>query len=166
MKQTPIAIVAAAFVTVSGFYILASVILPGGEDSQLPSDIDSDNASAGVESIPEPGAAALLRERRLRELECAPMEAHLQGLIANSQSCDVDSDCAILSLGCPFGCVGAYSKAAESQIIKEEKAYRSQCQSCVYVCPTPVFERRAECQNNKCQVIDRPAFRMPPSPSG
>jgi len=93
------------------------------------------------------------------------MEAHLQGLIANSQGCDVDSDCAILRLGCPFRCVGAYSKTAEPEIIGEEKSYQSQCHSCEYMCAAPLFEWRAACQNNKCQVIDKPAFRIRPSPS-
>jgi len=167
MKRTPIAIVAAVFVTVLGFYLLASVILPGSEDSQLPSDIDSDKADADVESIPQSEAAVLLRERRLRELECAPMEAHLQRLMDNSQGCDVDSDCVIISLGCPFGCSGAYSKTATAEIIEEEKSYQSQCQSCVHMCPgpSPVFERRAVCRNNICRVINSPAFRTQQSPS-
>lgn len=162
MKRTLITIVAAASVTILGFYFLASVILPGNEDVQLPSTFDSDKAGSVAESTPQSRANVLLQERRMQELVCLPIEAHVRDLIDSSQGCDVDSDCAIGHLGCPFGCVDTYNNNAETEILKEVKSYRGQCHSCEYVCPAPFGEFQAVCQNNKCQVIDRSKFHMQP----
>ena len=165
MKRIPFAIVGAAFVTVLGFFFLASAILPGSEDSQLPSNLDSDNAGSDVESTLQSRIAVLTREHRIQELACAPIEAQVHGLIANSQGCNVNSDCAIVRLGCPFGCSRAVSKLAVAELVREEKSYRSQCHWCEYHCSAAQFEWRAVCRNNQCQVMDLPESQMQPSPS-
>lgn len=164
MKHATLAIIAGAIVTVLGYLFLASAILPDGIDDLIPADVVSDDT--GSHSEIKRQAQVQLQEREFRELNCAPIKARLQTLLDKSRHCETTADCAVVSLGCPFGCAGGYNKSAESAIIKDVKAYQTQCHSCIYTCPAPSYEWHAECLNSKCMVVDRPAFRTQQSPSG
>ena len=143
-------------------FFLASAILPDFNDDPTPSDVNSDGTMGDSNTTLEMRAAALWQEYEMRELQCAPIEADLEELMAESRICETASDCVLISMGCPFGCTGAYNKAAESVIIEAEDSFQSQCHHCVYHCPAPFGEFHAECKNNKCQVIDRSRFHMQP----
>ena len=135
MTRILLAIFAGAVVTILGYFLLASAILPSGVDDPIPPDVVSDDAGPHSEFTPRARAKVLLQKHEMRESKCAPIEAHLQELLHKSRDCEINSDCVVVNLGCPFGCVDAYSKSAESVIIKEAKAYQTRCHSCVYTCP-------------------------------
>ncbi len=131
MKRILLAIVAGAFVTVPGYFLLTSVVLPSNSDSTLLSDAVLDDAGRDAKITPQMRAKVLLQEHQMQELQCVPIEAHVQELVDKSRDCKTDTDCVVVSLGCPFACVGADEKSAASPIIEEEESYQAQCHSCI-----------------------------------
>lgn len=88
--------------------------------------------------------------------DCERRESEFAARLAQSRSCELDSDCTLAGFGCPFGCVTSVNKSALEALSLQGKTFQAQCHRCVYVCPAPVFERRAACVGQRCVVWDRP----------
>ena len=76
--------------------------------------------------------------------------AEINKLISESKYCEIDSDCKLASLGCPFGCVTAINAANVQLVVSAANAYHDQsCTQCMYKCG---HASKAECENQKCTV--------------
>lgn len=97
-------------------------------------------------------------------ISCAPSEQEIKrefsGFVAEHQRCEADSDCALVSTGCPLGCAVAVQVAAagETQQLAREliEDYESGGRACQYDCAVVCG---AGCRDNACMVV------MPLSPS-
>ena len=83
---------------------------------------------------------------------CPQQVERIEGMIEVGGRCSVDSDCAVASFGCPFGCTTVVNWASilEIQEAVEDYASASQwCGQCVYKC----MERpagAAVCASGQC----------------
>lgn len=90
-----------------------------------------------------------------RDLDCDKAASSLSSRIEASRSCEVDSDCALVGFGCPFGCTDAVNETQLESLRTSERAFQKKCHTCVYMCAAPVFEWRAVCVQNQCRAVDR-----------
>ena len=87
--------------------------------------------------------------------QCDDVVGRFKDLIESSRACNVDSDCALPSYGCPFGCKSAVNKAS---LPKLQAARRShdliRCTNCAYSCMYPPLGWKAECKSNQCAIVE------------
>jgi hypothetical protein len=81
------------------------------------------------------------------------IEAAIQIEIDKANYCDEDTDCILVSFGCPFGCWDYINKSEEDNLKKLIKEYHKNIwpDNCVYKCHIPSrADKNPICSNNKC----------------
>lgn len=82
---------------------------------------------------------------------CERTEADILRQIDEANFCDKDSDCLLLSLGCPFGCYKLVNRNSDHSLITEAiKKYNFDCTRCVYDCDRDPTVEEIKCEKNKC----------------
>jgi hypothetical protein len=86
---------------------------------------------------------------------CESDQRKIRMLISDSKHCMSDSECELLSPGCPFGCVESVLTGAATKIEESYENYSRRCQSCVYMCANSPLGRYASCDENGCVVKEK-----------
>jgi hypothetical protein len=89
---------------------------------------------------------------------CAPSESEIKlefaDFLSEHQACEHDSDCTLITPGCPLGCsapIAAAAAAAGERLARDLIAdYESGGRSCDYEC---VFVCGAACKSGRCDVV-------------
>lgn len=95
--------------------------------------------------------------------DCPQLVERIEGMIEVGGRCSVDSDCAVASFGCPFGCTTVVNRASilGIQEVVEDYASASQwCGQCMYKC----MERpagAAVCASGQCTFQPDDPARSP-----
>jgi len=83
---------------------------------------------------------------------CTQQTEQIESMIEVGGRCSVDSDCAVASFGCPFGCSSVVNRASISGIQDAVDEYASTsewCGQCEYKCMTPPAGE-AVCASGQC----------------
>jgi len=68
-------------------------------------------------------------------------------LINASQSCNIDADCKLVDLGCPFGCGIGLNTSKEAEVAAVVKDFHDKHSLCVYKCKASLA---VSCVSNVC----------------
>ena len=88
--------------------------------------------------------------------DCEQAESQLAVQMDQSRSCVVDTDCTVVTFGCPFGCTSSISKTALEDLRRAEIAFQEQCHRCPYLCSEPLFEWRPTCVRRSAKAHKAP----------
>lgn len=88
-------------------------------------------------------------------------EEQLVQAIEAARSCELDSDCKIVSFGCPFGCANSINKNSEAALAAKVAEFREDdCPSCAYRCRNLTHEPR--CVVGVCSSVDYDSQQLVP----
>ena len=83
---------------------------------------------------------------------CAELEASTRSEIAAAESCNVDQDCLLLALTCPYECLNPIRRDAKSEVIAALKEYNKSCLAMCPDCPRDDTSKVA-CINQRCTKV-------------
>lgn len=86
---------------------------------------------------------------------CTQIESELAAKLDQSRSCQVDADCSLARLQCPFECVTSVSTSDLDDLKRAEMSYQQTCHRCESECPDTLTKWRAACVRQRCIVLDR-----------
>lgn len=89
------------------------------------------------------------------EPDCAQVESEIAARLDQSRSCQVDADCSLTRLECPFECVTSVSASILEDLKREEASFQQACGRCESSCPQSLAKWRAACVRQRCIVLDR-----------
>ena len=77
--------------------------------------------------------------------------------IKANQSCNDEADCAVLHLGCPFGCVTAVNRLTQADVLEAHEQYvayieNGLCGRCIYGCRS-YRNPGLVCERNTCKYV-------------
>lgn len=80
-------------------------------------------------------------------------EAQIVSSIESARACNTDTDCKIVSFGCPFGCAHSINQANETALREKIVQFnKGECPSCAYRCTdNPQVPR---CIDGTCSARD------------
>jgi serpin B len=86
---------------------------------------------------------------------CEVLKNSVYTMIEEANYCSQDSDCKVVSYGCPFGCGSYVNLGANVEEIKRKAGSYNECvgNPCIYDCEAP---RDPECVNGKCVLKIEP----------
>lgn len=144
MARLPLSFAIGAAIATTIIWIIAQSI--GSEAKDLDRSTDSSIESTTLTRV------TLISDDPNPIVDCNAKLEGLTSLLEEARYCDVDSDCSLFTLGCPFGCTGAIRSTEIPRIETKYRIYAMQCPICRYRCRKPVFERRAVCEESRCVV--------------
>lgn len=85
---------------------------------------------------------------------CSMFEEQVRTSIAQSASCNSDSDCTLMQLPCPFDCLTPMNSSGKTAVTEALDTYTK---SCMNVCPDCPKNARAKvsCVASRCQIVSR-----------
>ncbi|MCO6431853.1 MAG: hypothetical protein J5J00_13420 [Deltaproteobacteria bacterium] len=84
--------------------------------------------------------------------ECRTLSEGVESAINAARGCANDSECKLVSFGCPFGCLTAINALKEEEIREMVRKYNTKCSPCKYRCEaTPM---RAVCLKSSCIAVE------------
>ena len=87
--------------------------------------------------------------------DCTQLEDELAVRLDQSRACQVDADCSLTRLECPFQCVTSVSTSVLDELKREEMSFQEACHRCESTCPETLTKWRAACVRQRCMVLDR-----------
>jgi len=90
-----------------------------------------------------------------KEPDCTQIESDFAAKLEQSRSCQVDADCSLTRLECPFECVTSVSASVLDELKREEMSFQQACRRCESSCPQTLAKWRAACVRQRCIVLDR-----------
>lgn len=82
---------------------------------------------------------------------CKALSVDITARISAAAACSSDSDCKIVSFGCPFGCQSFINSARLPEVQKLVDSYSAAgCDPCKYKCKHNDTKPRVGCRNSKC----------------
>jgi len=89
------------------------------------------------------------------EPDCGQIESAFAAKLDESRSCQVDADCSLARLECPFECITSVSAPLLDELMREERAFQQACSRCESECSQTLTKWRAACVRHRCIVLDR-----------
>ncbi len=132
-----------------GALIMTAVL--GWFSSQLIATANSGKAVLPMRPVP---AGAL--DNTVRSAQCDGLKTSLEKDLLTAGSCEVDQDCTVIRLDCPFSCVSAVAEANFVRIYRQQDDYTRACGTCQSACtdePPPVACRRGRCVLDIAETI-------------
>lgn len=100
-----------------------------------------------------------------RQERCGPWLADTERLIENGRRCDVDSDCEVVDLRCPFGCWQAVNRNESETIQQAVIAYHESCDRCLYTCMA-LPQGKPVCLDKQCSYQQKHSPYVAPDAPG
>jgi hypothetical protein len=83
---------------------------------------------------------------------CTEIAQQVASSLERYGQCEVDSDCTIVTLSCPFDCNTPLHKAQVQAAFSEVTTYQKNCMMVCPDCP-PAKATRVSCQNGQCRKL-------------
>lgn len=90
-----------------------------------------------------------------KEPDCTQLESGFAAMLEQSRWCQVDADCSLARLECPFECVTSVSTSILDDLKRREMSFQNACRRCESSCPQALTKWRAACVRQRCIVLDR-----------
>ncbi|MFK7956717.1 MAG: hypothetical protein AB8B96_11515 [Lysobacterales bacterium] len=106
-------------------------------------------------------------DNTVRSAQCDGLKTSLEKELLSAGSCNVDTDCTIIRLDCPFACVSAVAEANFVRIYRMQDDYTLACGTCQSACtedPPPVACRRGRCVLDVSQSLGGNRRGLPERP--